>query len=781
MSNSYNYLPNPPRVWSRVQNPCTYIVPDNSYNSIYIPLTNQTVSLAQANLEEKIQYKGNILQYKGNSSRITKNQRYAQISKGMWCNRTKVFATQTQTYTNPNTISLARVNFTSIPFPNQIVGSPNNISGPFQYGIPNPNNCNTTTIQDGGSLLCGSYANPCTGEIVQTVSEQQCFPTYCSDVPGKIMNLCWNPKLQTFFPKNRLTMSNSLNKWPQGYKGLQSALIEAVPNPPLIVSSTSNYYDVTIEWTYTNVCSTISGFNIYQNGELIQTVPYQIKSTTMKNLDNCQSYTYYVTAFNSVGESVPSNVVNATIFVPLPPTITSITQINTSTTISWVPNLNCSQITNYLLYENNKLINILPSNETTITLNLTTCGVYTFYLVSYNSNTNVSSLQSNIASTSVVPLPPILSGTPTGFTSITLNWVPAVTCAPITGWNIYNSPSGTLLTTITDATITTYVVTGLTSGSTYSYYVNAIYSGGVSANSNTVSVTLPQLFSYSGATLYVNNGYTGLVFDYSTNPIQQYVQFNATTAVNILVVGGGGAGWQALGASAPGGVGGGGGGIYYNTNYSLLGNYSVAVGYPGTFTGSASPVGQQGGNSVITSSSLVITATGGEFNNTSNSVAAGGGYTATNSSPVVSNGGNGGYGFVITTPTPPPTYPQITSTNSIIPFLGTSSLNLPFVNGTGIYTMNLSGGGGQGNDYNTTSGTYFPDNGPGGAPGNGVGGAFGGNSNQNGGDALNSSIFDCISVNSCGGGGGGTTGFGDPLLSGGNGGAGAVILWWTTI
>ena len=224
MSISCNYLPNPPRVWSRLQNLCTYVIPDNSYNSIYIPLTNETTTLAQANIQEKLQYKGNILQYKCNSSGLTKNQKYAQISKGLWANRTRSFATQTQTYTNPNTTGLARVNYAIIPFPNQIVGSPNNISGPYQYGVPNPFDCSSNAIQDGGSLVCNSYADPCTGTIIQTVSQQQCFPTYCSDVPGQIMDLCWNPQMQTFFPRNRLTMSNSLNKWPQGYKGFQSAV-----------------------------------------------------------------------------------------------------------------------------------------------------------------------------------------------------------------------------------------------------------------------------------------------------------------------------------------------------------------------------------------------------------------------------------------------------------------------------------------------------------------------------------------------------------------------------
>ena len=54
MSNSYNYLPIPPRVWSRVQNPCTFTVPGSTYTQAYIPLINQTVSQAQANYEEKL-------------------------------------------------------------------------------------------------------------------------------------------------------------------------------------------------------------------------------------------------------------------------------------------------------------------------------------------------------------------------------------------------------------------------------------------------------------------------------------------------------------------------------------------------------------------------------------------------------------------------------------------------------------------------------------------------------------------------------------------------------
>jgi hypothetical protein len=224
MTSFCNYNPLPPRAWSRVQNPCTYTL-DSSYNSVYIPLTKQTVSLAQADYETKLQYKGNILQYKNNSSRITKSQKYSQISKGLWCNRKKVYATQGITYTNPNTTGLLRVNYSTYPYPNQIVGAPNNISGPFQYNVPNPNDCSGNSIQDGGTLICGTYANPCTGQIIQqgATSSVICNPSSASNVPGTTI-LCWNNKSQTWFHRSRYFMNNSTDKWPEGYKGFVSAV-----------------------------------------------------------------------------------------------------------------------------------------------------------------------------------------------------------------------------------------------------------------------------------------------------------------------------------------------------------------------------------------------------------------------------------------------------------------------------------------------------------------------------------------------------------------------------
>lgn len=318
MSSGYNYDPKPPRAWSRVQNSCTYFEEGNPYDQIYMPLTGQSVSQAQANYEEKLYYKGNILQYKGNSSSLTKKQRYSQLAKGFGPNRTKVFATQTQTYTNPNTNGLLRINYSTFPFPNQLVGKPNNISGPFQYDVQSPFDCSNNSVQDGGNLVCGTYANPCTGEIIQTnpSSATICNPSYCSDVPGRPIELCWNNKLQTFFPRQRYFMNNSGNKWPQGYKGFVSAVR---PGPPYLMLDSYTSTTATLSWTNPNEkCAQITSYNIYKNNILIESVPYtsNMQPITISGLTDINNF--YVTSLiinidenSTIIESNPSNFVTS--------------------------------------------------------------------------------------------------------------------------------------------------------------------------------------------------------------------------------------------------------------------------------------------------------------------------------------------------------------------------------------------------------------------------------------------------------------------------------------
>jgi hypothetical protein len=302
-----SYNPKPTRVWSRVQNPCTYTDSSNNavYQNVYVPLTGKIVPLAQAIYQDKLISKGNILQYKKNSSNLTKKQKYTQICKGMWTNRTKSYATQTQTYTNPNTSNLLRVNYTNITSPGTRY-----IPGPYNYNIPYPNGCISDTIKDGGSLLCNTVANPCSDEIIETSTVLKCYPTTCSDVPGPIQDLCWDSKLDTWYPRQRYIMPTSGTGWPEGYKGFVSAL---KPPTPVLTLDSSIACSLTLSWTFTNNdCIPISSYNIYINGQLYINVPYTTTIITINDLPN-GNYSFYVTSLSNTIESDNSNTITINI------------------------------------------------------------------------------------------------------------------------------------------------------------------------------------------------------------------------------------------------------------------------------------------------------------------------------------------------------------------------------------------------------------------------------------------------------------------------------------
>lgn len=236
------YLPMPPRAWSRVQRPIGCL-----------PVDQMTL-------------KGNVLQYRNNSSQLTKNQRYSKIAKGQWINRNTTWATQSafgDGYTNPNCKSLKRVNDehlaidaqtgqilgnTLLPLtcpsvqpiaPNEALPSVVSSSSTNTPTVPSVVSPSSSTVDfpplavepdsvpiviaNGGTLICSVVEDACTGQSTQTLSQKLCNPTSSSNVPGTIQELCWNDGMQTWNPKYNLTMSSSGNKWP-----VNATLVSAV-------------------------------------------------------------------------------------------------------------------------------------------------------------------------------------------------------------------------------------------------------------------------------------------------------------------------------------------------------------------------------------------------------------------------------------------------------------------------------------------------------------------------------------------------------------------------
>jgi hypothetical protein len=299
MSNTNSYLPIPERAWSRVENRCPNDSSSNFKNHSDIYYKTALIN------------KGNVLQYKKNSTQLTKKQRYAQIAKGLWTNRTKTWATQSDTYTNPNMTSLKRVGYIEYSSNDITPGSPANPSGPYTpiSVLNDPFNCPNFAFKDGGNLVCGTYENPCTGEVVDKTYVPKYYPTTDSDVPGPIQQLYWDPRLQTWYPKQRLTMNNSTDKWPINYKLFRSAIIPAVPVLS-ILSSTIN--SIELSWTLPIAnCYPITQFNIFVNNDLYKAIPYTTSYTTILTGLNKGKVPYqiYIVSLLSGNTSGPSNIV----------------------------------------------------------------------------------------------------------------------------------------------------------------------------------------------------------------------------------------------------------------------------------------------------------------------------------------------------------------------------------------------------------------------------------------------------------------------------------------
>jgi hypothetical protein len=284
------YLPNPPRAWSRVQHSCSFV--DISQQS------NQSESY----LRSAMLNKGNILQYKKNSSNLTKQQRYAQIAKGLWTNRNTTWATQSSRgYTNPNNKSLQRVNSINITLDGVPTTNPVTCVPPVNLNEP-------IVIQDFGTLICGTYENVCTGVITQQPTDIICHPTTDSDVPGQIIELCWNDGTPTWYPKQQYIMTNSGNKWP-----VNATLLSSIkPSPPIITSISNIDQVITLNWTQDVKCLPVTNFTIFQN-ELPINIVLGNTFTESIFVENNGSYTFYIVGTNGNIVSDPSNIVSITV------------------------------------------------------------------------------------------------------------------------------------------------------------------------------------------------------------------------------------------------------------------------------------------------------------------------------------------------------------------------------------------------------------------------------------------------------------------------------------
>lgn len=208
-------------------------------------------------------------------------------------------------------------------------------------------------------------------------------------------------------------------------------------------------------------------------------------------------------------ESAKSQVFKVDTAVPATPTLSGSATGSSSASLSWTAATDAtSGVAGYKLYNanTNALLATTASRSSSRT-GLSPSTTYRYYVKSYDNAGNLSAASNTLSittsastpatTTTTLPAPdttppstPALSGFQSGTGEISLFWSPATDSSGIAGYKLYASNGDSLIESFSE---TAYgkVLTSLTPGSYYSYYVKAYDpSNNYSAASNRIGMTL---------------------------------------------------------------------------------------------------------------------------------------------------------------------------------------------------------------------------------------------------------------------------------------------------
>lgn len=308
--------------------------------------------------------------------------------------------------------------------------------------------------------------------------------------------------------------------------------VVTVPGPPTLSANPSSATSVSLSWNppSSDGGSAIIGYKIeYENSTqyvvLVANTGNVQTGYIHTGLVTGTSYSYRVTAINSIGAGNPSNVVTVQPQETKTPTITMAVALSpTSAGISWIaPSQTYGQIISG--YKIDQVINgdFIPVDETASSVtnytipNLTTGKTYTFAvtaLLSGGSQTNPSPLvsvtptstssspgssnqppQTSAPQNQALPDPPTgVNATLVSQNTVQISWISPSNNGklPVTGFKIESKTGSTgswYIITSDTGVETSFIKSGLQPGTTYYYRVSSISSVGTSQPSDQVMLT----------------------------------------------------------------------------------------------------------------------------------------------------------------------------------------------------------------------------------------------------------------------------------------------------
>ena len=273
---------------------------------------------------------------------------------------------------------------------------------------------------------------------------------------------------------------------------------------------------VALSWSASSDNVAVSGYGVYSNGTLVGSPTST--SYTLSGLSCGTSYTVAVDAVDAAGNrSGKASVTAATSACPdttapsVPAGLTVGARTTTSVALSWTASTDNVAVTGYGVYSNGTLAG--SPTETSYTLSGLTCGTsYTVAVDAVDAAGNRSAKATVTASTSACPdttAPTVPSGVALvtrTTTTISIGWTASSDNVAVTGYGVYSN--GTLAGSPTS---TSYTLSGLTCGTSYSIAVDAVDAAGnrsakatitaaTSACPDTTAPSTPGSLGVSGAT-----------------------------------------------------------------------------------------------------------------------------------------------------------------------------------------------------------------------------------------------------------------------------------------
>ncbi len=234
---------------------------------------------------------------------------------------------------------------------------------------------------------------------------------------------------------------------------------------------------------------------MYRGGTLQQSVTGM--TATLTGLACSTSYSLQVDAFDAAGNRSAKATLSAstsscppdTTAPSVPTGLTVGTRTTTSIALSWTASTDNIGVTGYGAYQGATLQG--SPTSTSYTFTGLACGTsYTLGVDAYDAAGNRSAKATVIASTSACPdttapsVPTGLTVGATGTSTIALSWTASTDNVGVTGYGVYNGTA-----TAGNPTATSYTVTGLSCGTSYSLAVDSVDAAGNRSGKATLSAS----------------------------------------------------------------------------------------------------------------------------------------------------------------------------------------------------------------------------------------------------------------------------------------------------